>query len=829
MRSLLLVGCVAVVAAGQIPDHPIITEVYFDPPGLNDGPVGRDPSNAHQEFIEIYVPNATALNPALNKDALRLTFYEVEGDSSSSGTGLVNYRFDLPLIDANPTNGLTQGAIARPTSGVLVLGWVDYINDPPTALAGTTNTRIALIDNGITAPTGDSTFVAINGQHFGGTLNFPNLAAENLIDLPSESRTGVIQNGSSAYLLVNRDASGYVELCDDQHAALCVAGANPFLAIDGAGLLSTALLDGFAGNDDSLFVVTAQPYDTPTGDDIDLETVLPFEGAFSRLIPQLNESDDNRPAPGDANGYARHYVDVPKTTETGTAFNDDPIEDALNAYRHVRNNGPFFASPGRANLTTSPPRLSVAVATEQVFEVLKQTTGHPGLLCANVGGASAIDIAATSTEFVGQSSVTVGPGPGAMNVSGTEFGFPTIAASPMPGSQHGDTTTVTIDLSATNSIATDPPVADANQTATASVAVLDPVDGLDAQLNPFQTTVFVAVEPVPFNPVVFNEFASTNLGQFVSVNLGTRVHDSLGNALTLVNPATDISNGFLLYVTLNLVELLPEQLSDYINILGPFGTLDLVQTVLLSAEWQSGEPTYFGSIDGLQSAVKATSFSIPETKTFGGSFSTDATIHFSDARGFVGDPRSGLTNVLTDRTFELAIVETNVRPDSSIESGATDDFGVLVQVEDLEPTSTLIPGEFVFLSYTGGRQGADIDTLEILPGPNVASIIYFDLDNLHERMGIKSISAVIIIDGSGNGTIDTLEVFNLNPVNCISTNGDSDCDSDVDLIDFAFLSACTLGPNQAVPPQCGTFDADADGDVDLLDFGAFMRLFTGSN
>ena len=74
----------------QLPDHPIITEVYTDPVGLTDGPVGRDPANLHQEFIEIFLPPPSALAPGINKDALRLTLYEVEGDHlrGSGGFGL---------------------------------------------------------------------------------------------------------------------------------------------------------------------------------------------------------------------------------------------------------------------------------------------------------------------------------------------------------------------------------------------------------------------------------------------------------------------------------------------------------------------------------------------------------------------------------------------------------------------------------------------------------------------------------------------------------------------------------------------------------------------
>ena len=101
--------------AAALPDHPIITEVYSDPPGDEDGPVHRPPGNEHQGFIEIYIPPASALDPLLDADALRLTFYEVEGDSSSSGTELVNYRFDLPTFGRNPSTG--AAAVSEPATG----------------------------------------------------------------------------------------------------------------------------------------------------------------------------------------------------------------------------------------------------------------------------------------------------------------------------------------------------------------------------------------------------------------------------------------------------------------------------------------------------------------------------------------------------------------------------------------------------------------------------------------------------------------------------------------------------------------------------------------
>ena len=303
--AVLFAGGISALVQGQVPDHPVLTEVYTDPPGANDGPVGRDVGNQHQEYLELYLPPASALNPALNKDALRLTFYEVEGDTSSSGNALVNYRFDLPIFDLDPSNGTTPGAFPRPSGGVVILGWVDYVGDPPTGLAGTPSTRVALINGGVTTSPAGATFVAINGHHFTGTTNFPVLVAESLIDLPDEARSGVIQNGSGAYLLVDRDLPGYVALCDDQHQVGC--SADPALA-DGTILGESCFLDGCAANDDDNFEVTLQPYDPDSG--LDLAIVLPSGGVYSLLIPQISEAGGN--------GYLRRFVDVAKTTEDGT-------------------------------------------------------------------------------------------------------------------------------------------------------------------------------------------------------------------------------------------------------------------------------------------------------------------------------------------------------------------------------------------------------------------------------------------------------------------------------------------------------------------------------
>ncbi len=60
--------------------------------------------------------------------------------------------------------------------------------------------------------------------------------------------------------------------------------------------------------------------------------------------------------------------------------------------------------------------------------------------------------------------------------------------------------------------------------------------------------------------------------------------------------------------------------------------------------------------------------------------------------------------------------------------------------------------------------------------------------------------------------------------------GDADQDTDVDVIDFAFMSACLTGPEAPSSPSCHElFDLDFDADVDMADFAAFQLCFSSAN
>ncbi len=57
--------------------------------------------------------------------------------------------------------------------------------------------------------------------------------------------------------------------------------------------------------------------------------------------------------------------------------------------------------------------------------------------------------------------------------------------------------------------------------------------------------------------------------------------------------------------------------------------------------------------------------------------------------------------------------------------------------------------------------------------------------------------------------------------------GDCNSTGTVNLLDYADLEACLLGPDIGFGAGCQCFDTDFDGDNDLVDFAAFQVNFTG--
>lgn len=795
--AALAAGVSASAALALGPNHPVLTEVYRDPPGVNDGPVGRLPGNAHQEYIEIYLPPLSALAPTLNKDAIQLTFYEVEGDSSSTGLGLVEYRIDLPSFDLDPSNGLT--GLPRPASGVVVLGWVDYTGTPPTALAGTPATRVGLVNGGITSAVG-FTFIAVNGAQFGGTTNFPVPAAVSGIDLTSLDPTeGFMDNGSAVFLLMNRAAAGYVQRFAVDDPAHQPPNPNAVVSLPTGTVLGVAsLLDGVAGNDDSNFDVLKQPYQPPTGKNIDLETVLPKNGAFSLRAAQVYEAHEN--------GYARLLVDIAKTTEDANAGNDDPVADALFAYRTIANTGPLRATPGRAPFSTSAPELAVGDAGLQFFDVLSDTTGRPGLVAANAGGDFAMQVTATPGASSAPALMTFAPGDASVTPLGQSPVYPSVAATVAAGAAPGSLVTAPVTLHAVTLAG--PPTVNPNASVTATFRVLDPTTGLTAGGLPFQATSLVAVQGIQPGAAA-NELLGTSFGAFVTAGLaGGLVKEALGNATALTNPATNLASPIVVD-TLD-VEM-PALPALFIQVPSPAGLESLVTTVLTSAEVAAGTGTYDASLNATSTAVAAIEIPIAETRTSGGLFVPSERVHYADAAGLPGAPTSGLSNVDTNRGFELALVDSQVQSAGTLESGATDDFGLIVEIGQTEPGAAVVPGQFVFLSMMGGLEGADVDSLDVPPHGTQDNIVYVDLEPFHAVLGAKTVNRLFVVDGSGTGAVDLIGAFSLNALPC--SNGiDDDGDG---ATDFPLDGGCTSVDDRSELPDCSDgLDNDGDGAID---------------
>lgn len=417
-------------------------------------------------------------------------------------------------------------------------------------------------------------------------------------------------------------------------------------------------------------------------------------------------------------------------------------------------------------LTSSSPELGVPLSSRLTFDVIANTTGRPGLISANVGGDFPIDITATPGASSDSTVATFASAASATSVGGQTEGFPQIATTVPANAPHGSIATAPITFTAINSQAGDPAVVNPTQSSTATVTVLKPTTGIDENGLPLGTTVFLAVQGFGADPAINNEFLNTDLATFVAAHLGQDVEASLDNISLLLDPATDLED----ILTVDPLRLsFPQTEAEYINVPGAPGTDDLVTTVLNSAKIASGSTAYDSSLNAAQTAVKAIEIAIPETFTKNGTFSASEFLFFANDRGDVFNQRSGLSRVTTDRTFELALIDTNTKF-TGIESGDADDFGLIVEVGRIGAGASVVTGQFVFLSYTGGLEGEDIDTVDV-PGINATNAILLDLDNLYDALGCETITRLFIIDADVGGTVNIMEVLSLNRACTV----DADC------------------------------------------------------
>lgn len=66
------------------------------------------------------------------------------------------------------------------------------------------------------------------------------------------------------------------------------------------------------------------------------------------------------------------------------------------------------------------------------------------------------------------------------------------------------------------------------------------------------------------------------------------------------------------------------------------------------------------------------------------------------------------------------------------------------------------------------------------------------------------------------------------PILTVSVPGDTNADDIVDLVDFYAFAGCLKGPGASTSPLCRSLDLDCDSDIDLSDFARFQTGFTGT-
>lgn len=107
------------------------------------------------------------------------------------------------------------------------------------------------------------------------------------------------------------------------------------------------------------------------------------------------------------------------------------------------------------------------------------------------------------------------------------------------------------------------------------------------------------------------------------------------------------------------------------------------------------------------------------------------------------------------------MIETHLGPTGVLETGETDDFGLVVRAAQVSASSPVVVGELIFLSMSGGLQGADVDSLNVPPGMIQTSIVYVDLDPLGFELGVEKIDRVYVIDGSGTREAEFIDIISV--------------------------------------------------------------------
>lgn len=144
-----------------------------------------------------------------------------------------------------------------------------------------------------------------------------------------------------------------------------------------------------------------------------------------------------------------------------------------------------------------------------------------------------------------------------------------------------------------------------------------------------------------------------------------------------------------------------------------------------------------------------------------------------------------------------------------------------------------------FLNITGPLNDVGFYPQDVFVGGNNPSTVGTSLrlgTVTLKTSGLAEGTYIVQISNTIDGGVSKLSRGDLrDPLNGSATftiqcaSIDSDCDGDLDLIDYTDMPSCVTGPGQTASSSCLRFDADGDNDVDLSDVQSDFTDFTGSH
>ncbi len=190
----------------------------------------------------------------------------------------------------------------------------------------------------------------------------------------------------------------------------------------------------------------------------------------------------------------------------------------------------------------------------------------------------------------------------------------------------------------------------------------------------------------------------------------------------------------------------------------------------------------------------------------------------SQAQASVGEvpPVDGFrTMKATGTSFAGIFQEIQVTP------GETLDLSVMMRTPSDNHIMNATAG--IKVEWFPGTLPADIENFLLNAGTPTDTWIPIKIDFTMPEGTAATLRYTVLYfrgNGSGNAFIDACSLV-------VNVNGDANADEHVDLRDAAFFQTCFSGTGMHVGGSCGNLDSDCDEDIDLVDYQAFHGELTG--